>query len=47
MRLNKAKRKVLHMGQGNPCYQCRLRDEGMEREGIDSSAEKDYWWMKS
>ncbi|PKU41689.1 rna-directed dna polymerase from mobile element hypothetical protein [Limosa lapponica baueri] len=30
MRLNKAKFKVLHLGQGNPQYQYRLRDEGIE-----------------
>jgi len=37
VRFNRAKCKVLHMVQGNPCYQYRLGDEG-----IDSSpAEKD------
>ncbi|GAB0179727.1 hypothetical protein GRJ2_000438000 [Grus japonensis] len=36
MRFSKAKYKVLHMGRGNPQYQYRLRDEG-----IESSPEKD------
>ncbi|GAB0184098.1 cAMP-dependent protein kinase inhibitor alpha [Grus japonensis] len=30
MRFNKAKCKALHMGQGSPLYQYRLRDEGIE-----------------
>jgi len=37
VRLNKAKCKVLHMVWGNPCYQHKLEDEGIER----SPAEKD------
>jgi len=30
MKLNKAKGKVLHLGRGNPHYQYRLGDEGIE-----------------
>jgi len=37
MRFNKARCKVLHMGQGNPQYQHRLGDEGLE----NSPAKKD------
>jgi len=37
MRTNKAKCKVLHVVQGNPCYQYRPGDEGLE----SSPAKKD------
>jgi len=35
MKFIKAKGKVLHMGWGNPWYQHRLRDEGIESSLVE------------
>ena len=39
MRFNKSKFKVLHLGHGNPCYQYKLQDEG-----IECRPAKNNWW---
>ena len=45
MVFNKSKCIILHLGQGNPLYQYKLRNERIEC----NSAKKDlgYWWMAS
>jgi len=41
MKFSKAKCKVLHLDQGNPQYQYRVGDEGIESSPVGC------WWMKS
>jgi len=45
MRCNNAKRRLLHLGWGNPWYPYQPVDGGIE----SSPAKKDlgYWWVKS
>ena len=47
MRLNKAKCKVLLLGQGNTCYQYRLGDEGIESSLTGKDLGLLVVWMKS
>ncbi|KAJ7398451.1 hypothetical protein BTVI_125481 [Pitangus sulphuratus] len=45
MKFNKAKYKVLNLGQDNPQYQYRLGVEGIESSPAENTW--GYWWMKS
>ena len=45
LRFNKAKCKVLHLGWGNPHYQCKLGDVRIKH--IPAKKDLEYWWMRS
>ena len=43
LKLNKAKSKVLHLGQGKPWYQYRLGDEWIESNPVEEDLVD--WWV--